>query len=140
MNLFNSISNSASKAVSKVKCNVNQFMLNNPSLAKPVAIAGIAVTMISNSVLAAEASGFNASGGIKKMTSYVCSILMGVGIIYGLIAVFNWVSAVKQEDAERQSKSIVNVFIAGLLIVIKPISVAIISAFGGSDAAGMIGE
>lgn len=93
--------------------------------------------MASNSVLAA---GFDASGGVATMTSYVCSILMGVGVIYGLIAVFNWVSAVKQEDAERQSKSIVNVFIAGLLIVIKPISVAIITAFGGKDAAGMIGD
>ncbi len=137
MNLFNSISNSASKAVSRVKYNTNKFMLNNPSLVKPTAIAGIAAAMASNSVLAA---GFDASGGVATMTSYVCSILMGVGVIYGLIAVFNWVSAVKQEDAERQSKSIVNVFIAGLLIVIKPISVAIITAFGGKDAAGMIGD
>ena len=137
MNLFNSISNSASKAVSRIKYNTNKFILSHPSLIKPVAIAGIATSMASNSVLAA---GFNAAGGVKAMTSYVCSILMGVGVIYGLIAVFNWVSAVKQEDAERQSKSIVNVFIAGLLIVIKPISIVIIKAFGGSDAADMIGD
>ena len=63
---------------------------------------------------------------------------MGVGIIYALIAIFNWVSAVKQEDAERQSKSIVNIFIAGLLILIKPISIVIINALGGDSS--LIGD
>ena len=119
------------RLISNVKSNVTNFIQTNPNLAKPIAIAGMTVTMLSNSVLA---DGFNSNGAIKTMVGYVTSILMGVGIIYALIAIFNWVSAIKQEDAERQSKSIVNVFIAGLLIAIKPISVAIISAMGGDSS------
>lgn len=80
---------------------------------------------------------FNPSGAIQKMASYATAVISGVGVIYGIVAVFNWVSAIKQEDSERASKAIVNVFIAGLLICIWPITKAILTAFGGDGVAGL---
>lgn len=136
MSLMNQIGVAGSKVAGRVKGNIETFMFNHQDLVKPVVAAGLAASMLTSQVLAAGT--YNPSGGVKVMVGYVCSILMGVGIIYALIAIFNWVSAIKQEDAERQSKSIVNVFIAGLLIAVKPISVAIINAMGGSDATSMI--
>ncbi len=134
MNLISCVGGRYSKAASKVKNNISTFALNHPDLAKSVAAIGVTTAMISNQVMA----DFDPTTAITKMAGYVCSILMGVGIIYALIAIFNWVSAIKQEDAERQSKSIVNIFIAGLLIAIKPISVVIINALGGNGS--VIGE
>lgn len=119
---------------SKAKSNVVTFANNMPGMVKPVVATGMAAMMGTSNVLA----DFSPNTAVTTMAGYVCSILMGVGIIYALIAIFNWVSAVKQEDAERQSKSIVNVFIAGLLILIKPISIAIINALGGDSS--LIGD
>lgn len=116
-----------SNAISKAKSNVTTFMYSTPYLAKPIAIAGTVSMMATNAVFA----DFSPDKAISKMVGYVTSILMGVGIIYAFIAIFNWVAAMKREDAESQSKQIVNIFIAGILIAIKPVSIVIINALGG---------
>jgi uncharacterized membrane protein YidH (DUF202 family) len=90
---------------------------------------------ITGSALAAD--GFDPTNAITKMVGYVSAIISGVGVIYGVVAIFNWVSAVKQEDSERASKSIINVFIAGLLICIGPIAAVIITALGGTNTYGL---
>ena len=120
--------------VAKVKQNFMQqwalFVANSPEAVKPVLASGLVPGLLFNP---ASADGFNAQGGINTMAGYVFTIICGVGIIYFGISVFNWVSAIKQEDPDRQGKAIVNIFIAGLLIVIKPISMAVMSALTGSE-------
>lgn len=85
----------------------------------------------------AMADSVNINGGITKMVSYVSMVVSGVGIIYAIVAIFNWVSAIKQEEPERASKAIVNVFVAALLILIGPITSIIIKAFGVSNTYGL---
>lgn len=119
--------------VAKVKQNFMQqwalFVANSPEAVKPVLASGLVPGLLFNPT----AADFNAQGGVTTMAGYVFTIICGVGIIYFGISVFNWVSAIKQEDPDRQGKAIVNIFIAGLLIVIKPISMAVMSALTGSE-------
>ncbi len=117
------------KTKNHISYQLTKFCVEHQDLVKPVLIAGMSPLLFMNNVSAAA----NIDGAIKVMVGYVTSVIAGVGIIYALVAIFNWVSAIKQEDAERQSKSITNVFVAGLLIMIKPISAAIIDALGGSS-------
>ena len=119
--------------VTKVKQNFMQqwalFIANSPEAVKPVLASGLVPGLLFNPT----AADCNAQGGVTTMAGYVFTIICGVGIIYFGISVFNWVSAIKQEDPDRQGKAIVNIFIAGLLIVIKPISMAVMSALTGSE-------
>lgn len=77
------------------------------------------------------------AGGITAMVKYVSMIVSGVGIIYAVIAIFKWVSAIKQDDSERASQQIINVFIAMLLIAIGPITAVLLRAFGATNTYGL---
>lgn len=111
----------------------NNVMYKNPEVAKGICLIGMTpMLFVPNMAMASF------KDAVTKMIDIVSSLFMGVGIVYALIAVFNWVSAIKQEDAERQSKAITNIFVAGLLILIKPITSAIIVALA-PDQAGQFG-
>ena len=109
--------------------------INNPTCQR-VAIAGALAAMqlsqyANNAVLAAKP---NVTNGIKSMVTYVTGAVSGVGILYAIIAIFAWVSAIKQDEPERASKAIVNVVIAVFLALVGPITAAILKGFGVSDA------
>lgn len=111
----------------------NKFLTSR--LYQKLAVAFCLVTMsLANPVMAAD---IDIDSGITEMVKYVSLIVSGVGFIYGIIAVFKWVSAIKQEDSERASQAIVNVFIAALLVAIGPITLAIMSAFGATKTYGL---
>ena len=76
---------------------------------------------------------FSATGAVEKMTEYIADICMGAGIILGLVSVFNWISGFKEDNAERQNKATTNILIAGVLICIKPVASAILTALGASS-------
>ena len=122
-----------------MRSHLNQMkttFINNPTCQR-VAIAGALAAMqlsqyANNAVLAA---GPNVTKGIKQMVSYVTMAVSGVGILYAIIAIFSWVSAIKQDEPERASKAIVNVVIAIFLALVGPITAAILGAFGVSSAA-----
>ena len=124
------------KNIKTLKTSAQNYIATHPSLAKASATLGLMAMAIGNPAMA----DFNPSNAITKMVGYVTAIISGVGIIYAIVAVFNWVSAIKQEDSERQSKAIVNVFIAGLLIAIGPIAAVIINALGGSAGSYGLGS
>lgn len=110
----------------------NKFLTSR--LYQKLAVAFCLVTMsLANPVMA----DIDIDSGITEMVKYVSLIVSGVGFIYGIIAVFKWVSAIKQEDSERASQAIVNVFIAALLVAIGPITLAIMSAFGATKTYGL---
>ena len=123
-----------------MRSHLNQMkttFINNPTCQR-VAIAGALAAMqlsqyANNAVLAA---GPNVKSGIKSMVTYVTAAVSGVGILYAIIAIFAWVSAIKQEEPERASKAIVNVVIAIFLALVGPITAVILKAFGVSDAGG----
>ena len=69
------------------------------------------------------------------MISIATTVVLGVGVIMAIMAVFNWISAIHEEDSARQSKSIIRVVIALILILIKPITKAIINAINGDGDA-----
>lgn len=131
MKLFDSMKSSFNEAKAMVENSITA------TKAKMSLMAGMAMLAVNNACYAAGA--FNPNGAIKEMAGYATAIVSGVGIIYAIIAVFNWVSAIKQEDSERASKSIINVFIAGLLILIGPITAAIINALGGDASVAGLG-
>lgn len=121
-----------------MKSHLNQMkttFINNPTCQRAAIAGALAAMQLSqyanNAVLAA---GPNVTKGIKSMVSYVTMAVSGVGIIYAIIAIFAWISAIKQEEPERASKAIVNVVIAVFLVLVGPITAAILSAFGVSDA------
>lgn len=122
-----------------MKTRLNQMkstLINNPACQR-AAIAGALASMqlsqlATNAVFAA--SGPNIQGGIKQMVTYVSGAVSGVGIIYAIIAIFSWVSALKQDEPERASKAIVNVVIAVFLCLVGPITALILKGFGVSNA------
>ena len=110
-------------------------LVTNPKCQR-LAVLGAMASMqlsyyVTNAVLAA---GPNIKGGIKELVTYVSLAVSGVGIVYAIIAIFNWVSALKQDEPERASKAIINVVIAVFLCLVGPITLAILKAFGVSDA------
>lgn len=56
---------------------------------------------------------------IQNVISLLMNILTGAGAVYFVIGVFNFVTSVRNEDAERQTKSTINAFI-GLALIILP--------------------
>lgn len=103
-------------------------MMTNPTVAKSAIVAGMLPMLLNQSAFATS----QMIGAITNMVGVASTVVMGVGIVYAIIAVFNWVSAIKQEDSERASKSIVNIFVAVALILIKPITSAVLSGIGDS--------
>ncbi len=120
------------KIKNKLTLPVEKFFTEHPQAVKPMASLMIATMSITQTVLA----DFDPSNATNVLFNYATAIVSGVGIVYAVIAIFNWVSAMKQEDAERQSKALVNIFIAGILIAIGVVTRVIISALGGSVPGG----
>lgn len=102
---------------------------------KCVVLLGLILTQLA--IRPAYAEDINIKGGITKMVEYVSLIVCGVGIIYFVIAVFKWISAIKQDDPERASAQITNVFVAIVLIGIGGIAAALLSAFGVTETYGL---
>lgn len=119
--------------VTKLKNNIQSGRL------KAAAVASSFVVPFMYFDQALASSNVNLKGGVKTMVGYVTTIVLGVGLIYALIAVLNWIAAIKQEDPERQTKSIINVFIAGALCLVKPIAKAILKAMNVSGANEVFG-
>lgn len=107
-------------------------MMTNPTVAKSAIVAGMLPMLLNQSAFATSQATNQMTGAITNMVDVASTVVMGVGIVYAIIAVFNWVSAIRQEDSERASKSIVNIFVAVALILIKPITSAVLSGIGDS--------
>ena len=116
------------KAKNKVQEQVDTFQANLAVYSYRIPILAAVGTV---PFLVMDTYANNLNNAIKTMVNLASTVVMGVGSIYAVIAIFNWVSAIRQEDAERQSKAIVNVFVAALLIAIKPITKLLISQLGG---------
>lgn len=132
MNFLNKFKTDVKSVGAKVRANVISFTQYTPHLTKTALTAGFAVALMTNAAFA----DFSPGTAVNTMTGYITQIVSGVGTIYAFISVFNWLSAVKQEDPDRASKSIVNVFIAGALIAIGVISNAVVSALSGGSGGG----
>lgn len=115
-----------------------KFAAKHPKLVRRVVAFGFGISMAANEatsvVLAADDATSKISNGIKAMISIATTVVLGVGVIMAIMAIFNWVSAMHEEDSARQSKSIVRVIIALILILIKPIAHIIINAIGDETA------
>ena len=108
-------------------------MMTNPTVAKSAIVAGMLPMLLNQSAFATSATTSGMDSAIKNMVGIASTVVMGVGIVYAIIAVFNWVSAIKQEDSERASKSIVNIFVSVALILIKPITSEVLKNIGNSS-------
>lgn len=76
---------------------------------------------------------------ITEMVSIATTVVMGAGVLFLIIAIFNWVSAIKQDEPERASKGPQNVIIAALMCLVKPITVIILNALGLDQDFGLGG-
>lgn len=101
-------------------------------LGKTKLVATVLTAMATISGQAYATDGFDPTNATRVLFGYATAIVSGVGVIYAVIAIFNWVSAMRQDDAERQSKALINIFIAGVLIAIGAVTGVIINALGGS--------
>lgn len=113
-----------------------KFAAKHPKLVRSVVGLGLGISMAVNeqaTVFAGNATE-TVQNGITQMVSIVSTVVMGVGIIMAIMAIFNWVSAIHEEDSARQSKSIVRVVIAIILIIIKPVSAMIVKAVNSEQA------
>ena len=121
-----------------MKCasTVNEFMARHPKQVNAIVGTGMALSIACNQLMMTSFADATSSieSGIKQMVSIVSTVIMGVGIIMAIMAIFNWVSAIHEEDSARQSKSIVRVVIAAILILIKPVSYMIINAVSSNTA------
>lgn len=107
-----------------------------PDVMKSIVTSALATVMTFDMAFA----DFSATSAVETMTGYIADICMGAGIILGLVSVFNWISGFKEDNAERQNKATTNILIAGVLICIKPVSSAILTALGASSGLGSLGS
>lgn len=96
----------------------------NLNTVKAVVATGIAFTP--NALAAVQ----GADSILSTVLGYVGDIFVYLGIFLLVLSIGNLISALKQEDAERQSKQITMIIISCVLIAIKPIMNAILSATG----------
>lgn len=131
------------KIVSKIKTSCAnifyKFAAKHPKLIRTVTALGFGISMAvveTNATVYADAGASEKiSEGVQEMISIATTVVLGVGVIMAIMAVFNWISAIHEEDSARQSKSIIRVVIALILILIKPITKAIINAINGDGDA-----
>ena len=128
MKLFSKIANFAKKAKTNLTNNWYQFCMEHPALVKPLLMTGVSTSMAVNNLMASAAKNGKFQNAISKMVDISSTIIAGVGIVWLVMAVFNWVSAIRQEDSERASKSIMNIFIAVAMILVKVIASVIANA------------
>lgn len=115
---------------------IYEITSKHPKAFKRIVTLGVSTSLFVNEtmpVAMADATS-KISNAIKQMVSIVSTVIMGIGIIMAIIAIFNWVSAMHEEDSARQSKSITRVIIAAILIIIKPITVMIVRAVDANQA------
>lgn len=115
---------------------IYEITAKHPKTFKKIVTLGVSASLFVNQtmpVATADATS-KISNAIKQMVSIVSTVIMGIGIIMAIIAIFNWVSAMHEEDSARQSKSITRVIIAAILIIIKPITVMIVKAVDANQA------
>ena len=117
---------------SKSKAMISTFMTRHPNAIAPVSAAALAISGMATKITASAAD-FDPSGATSKIVSWVTSIVLAVGLVYLLIAGINFFSAIKEEDSARQSKSVINLFIALGICLIKPIVVLLLKAVGGTS-------
>lgn len=130
------------KIVSKIKTSCAnifyKFAAKHPKLIRTVTALGFGISMAvveTNATVYADSDATSKiSDGIGAMISIATTVVLGVGVIMAIMAVFNWISAIHEEDSARQSKSIIRVVIALILILIKPIAHVIIKAIGDDTA------
>lgn len=130
MNIFKRIFN-------KCKNALLEFKAKRPEMLATVTSIGVGGAMAFNDLfmkVAAVDANSQIQSGIIKMVSIVSTVVMGVGIILTLVAIFNWIGAVNEEDSARQSKAIVRVVIGGILIIIKPVTYMIVKAVSADTA------
>lgn len=115
---------------------IYEITSKHPKAFKRIVTLGVSTSLFVNEtmpVAMADATS-KISNAIKQMVSIVSTVIMGIGIIMAIIAIFNWASAMHEEDSVRQSKSITRVIIAAILIIIKPITVMIVRAVDANQA------
>lgn len=111
---------------SKGSTAVKNFVSNPANLARMAFLATFGVCMLHAPAYADEFSAV-----AKVLLGYVKSIVRWVGAVYFIIAAVSFFAGVRNEDAERQTKSIMNIFIAVALIIIPTILDALMGAAGG---------
>lgn len=124
----------------KAKENLIRFAAAHPNALAPVMAVAMAASSSGVQTLG-FAAGFDPNGALYLIVSWVTTIILAVGLVYMLVAGMNFFSAIKQEDSERQSKSVMNLFIALGICLIKPIVILLLDAVGGkgNDASTAFG-
>jgi hypothetical protein len=67
---------------------------------------------------------------INELVSIASVVCSGAGVIVTIMAVYNWLSALKQQDSERAASNVTNILIGVVLIFIGPIIQAILKLAG----------
>ena len=85
-----------SKTKSKCVSTVNTFMAKHPKQFNAVTALGVSAAItINNLIINVAADTTDATGkiqaGIKQMVSIATTVVMGIGIIMAIMAIFNWV-------------------------------------------------
>ena len=123
----------------KAKENLMSFAAKHPNAIAPMMAVAMAVASSGTQVLGfaedetkpASTAKFDPDAALETIVGWVTTIVLAVGLVYVLIAGMNFFSAIKNEDSERQSKAVMNIFIGLGLCLIKPIVVILLKAVGG---------